>query len=448
MAAVSVKDRIPPHNDDAERAVIGAMLIDEAAISIALQFLHPEDFYSPRHRRIFDAILSLFNKGARADLLTLNDELERTGKLEEAGGADYIAGLTHAVPSSANTEYYAQIVQNCSLRRNLIRIAGDAGAKAYDETLQPRLLLEETQQHLFLANDPRKLFQYKKSENVARNVVKYIEEIFKTKPEYTGIPTGFAALDRMTAGFQPAELIVIGARPGVGKTAMALSMAANMSIRMGRGVAFFSLEMSDHSLMMRLISAEAQIDHQRLRTGHFPRSDFKKILDAADEISEARLFIEDMPRQTMLNIQSMARMLRQQEKVDIIFIDYIGLIASDNNQIPRWEQISQVSRSLKGLARELSIPIVALSQLRRDAETKKPTLADIRESGSIEQDADLVMFLNRDRELGKTQEEQLKSEPGQKVELIVAKNRNGQTGKVELNFLKYFTKFVPFQDVH
>ena len=444
----AIKDRIPPHNDDAERAVIGAMLIDETAISIAYQYLRPEDFYSPRHRKVFDAILSLFNKGARADLLTLNDELDRTAKLEEAGGVDYIAGLTHAVPSSANTEYYAQIVQNCSLRRNLIRIAGDAGAKAYDETLEPRLLLEETQQQLFLANDPRKLFHYKKSENVARSTFKYIEEIFKTKPDYTGVPSGFAALDSMTAGFQPAELIIIGARPGVGKTAFALSMAANISIRQGRSVAFFSLEMSDHSLMMRLISSEAQIDHQRLRTGHFPRSDFNKIINAASEISDAQFFIEDMPRQTMLNIQAMARMLRQQEKVEIIFIDYIGLIASDNNEIPRWEQISQVSRSLKGLARELNIPVVALSQLRRDAETKKPTLADIRESGSIEQDADLVMFLSRDRELDKTAEEQRRSEPGQKVELMVAKNRNGQTGKVELNFLKYFTKFVPFEGVH
>ena len=445
MAAAN-RDRIPPHNDDAERAVIGAMLIDDNAVIIAQQYLRPEDFYSPRHRKIYEAILNLSGKGTRADLLTLNSELEQTGRLDEAGGNDYIASLTHAVPSSANTEYYAQMVQNCSLRRGLIRISGDAGARAYDETVEPKLILEETQQNLFYISDPTRIFRYKKVENITLSVTKHIINIHLTKPEYTGIPSGFADLDRMTSGFQPAELIIIGARPGIGKTAIALSMAANISIRRNIPAAFFSLEMSDQALMIRLLSAEARVDSQKLRTGFFPKSDFEsKIYPAAEMVHDAPLYFVDMPHMTMLNIQAMARMLRIQEKVEIIFIDYIGLIAADNKLLPRWEQISEVSRSLKGLARELNIPVVALSQLRREAENQKPSLADIRESGSIEQDADVVMFLNRDREQDGGDQERSK-EAGQKVQLMLVKNRNGPVGTIDLTFLKHLTKFVPFTE--
>jgi len=443
--APSSRDRIPPHNDDAERAVIGAMLIDENAISTAQQILGAEDFYSPRHRKIFEAILGLFNMGTRPDLLTLSEELERNGKLDEAGGNDYIASLTHAVPSSANAEYYAQIVQNCSLRRSLIQISGDSGARAYDETVEPKLILEETQQKLFFISDPRRIFHYKKAKNVVYNAVTYLDKVYNSKAEFTGIPSGFIALDRLTSGFQPAELIIIGARPGVGKTAIGLSMISNITMKQKRPAAFFSLEMSDISLMMRIISAEAGIDSHRLRTGFFPNSDRQKILKAAGQIFDAPLYIIDTPTLTMLNIQAMARMLRVQEKVEIIFIDYIGLIASDNNFLKRYEFISDVSRSLKGLARELNIPVVALSQLRREAEGQKPSLADIRESGSIEQDADMVMFLHREREENKSVEEQSK-ETAQKVQLMLAKNRNGPVGTVDLTFLKHLTKFVPFAD--
>ena len=443
---ISGKDRLPPHNDDAERAVLGAMLIDENAITMAHQYLRPEDFYSPRHRKIYEAVLNLFNKGTRPDLLTLNSELEQTGKLDEAGGNDYIASLTHAVPSSANTEYYSQIVQNCSLRRGLIQISGEAGARAFDETVEPKFLLEETQQKLFYISDPSRIFHYKKVEDITLGVSKHIIDTQKTKPEYTGIPSGFRDLDKLTLGFQPAELIIIGARPGMGKTAIALSMAANVSIRRNIPAAFFSLEMSDTALMLRLISAESGVDSQVLRTGFFETKDLHtKIFPAAEIIHDAPLYIVDMPHMTMLNIQAMARMLRIQEKVEIIFIDYIGLISSDNKLLQRWELISEVSRSLKGLARELNIPVVALSQLRREAENQKPSLADIRESGSIEQDADMVMFLNRDRELEKIIDEQTK-EAGQKVQLILAKNRNGPVGTVDLTFLKHITKFVPYAD--
>ncbi|MCL2374630.1 MAG: replicative DNA helicase [Treponema sp.] len=439
------KNRIPPHNDDAERAVIGAMLIDETAITTAQQYLKPDDFYSLRHRKIFEAALNLFTNGIRPDLLTLSAELERRGKLDESGGNDYIASLTHAVPSSANTEYYAHIVQNHSLRRSLIQFSGEAGSRAYDETVEPKFLLEEAQQKLFYISDPRRIFRYKKAETLIGPVFSYLDGVYKNKAEYTGITTGFRELDKMTSGFQPAELIVIGARPGMGKTAIALSMAANISVRQSIPAAFFSLEMSDQALMMRLMSSESEVDSQKLKTGFFTQTERANIFAGAELLYGAPLFIVDAPNMTILNIQAMARMLRVQEKIEIVFIDYIGLIASDNKMLPRWELISEVSRSLKGLARELDIPVVALSQLRREAENQKPSLADIRESGSIEQDADMVIFLNRDRELDKNAEEQSR-EAGQKVQLMLAKNRNGPVGTIDLTFLKHLTKFVPFTE--
>jgi len=305
--------------------------------------------------------------------------------------------------------------------------------------------LEETQQKLFYISDPQRIFRYKKVGSIVKDIVHYLDDVYKTKAEFTGIPSGYPELDKLTSGFQPSELIIIGARPGMGKTAIALSMAANIAIRQNKPVAFFSLEMSDQALMLRLLSSEAGIDSHKLRTGFFAHSDFQKIFDAAGIIHDSPLYIVDMPDMTMLNIQAMARMLRIQEKVEIVFIDYIGRISSENKMLARYEFISDVSRSLKGLARELNIPVVALSQLRREAENQKPGLADIRESGSIEQDADMVMFLNRDRELDKTREEQEK-EKGQKVQLMLAKNRNGPVGTVDLTFLKHLTKFVSFTD--
>ena len=439
------KDRVPPHNIDAERAVIGSILIDDTAIMKVLQYLRQEDFYSIRHQKIYEAIHKLFNAGTKPDLLTLPEELKTMGILDNVGGYDYIATLTQAVFSSVNAEFYAQIVQECALRRGLIQISGDAASKAYDETIEPKLLLEETQQQLFLINDPRRIFRYKKTANVVYDTVRQIEYAYETKAEYTGIPSGFSSLDRWTQGFQDGELIIIGARPGMGKTAIGLNMAANISIRQRRSAAFFSLEMPDVALGMRLLSSEAGIDSYRLRKGMLQISEREKMLSSAALIHEAPLFIVDMPYMTMGNIQAMARMLKVQENVEIIFIDYIGLIAKDYIHHKRFEFISEVSRALKGIARELNIPVVALSQLRREAENQKPSLADIRESGSLEQDADMVMFLNKDRELDKTHEEQEK-EPTQKVQLMLAKNRNGPVGTVDLLFFKQFTKFVPFTD--
>jgi len=439
-----IQDRIPPHNDDAEKAVLGSMLIDDSAVTAVIQRLRPDDFYSTVNKRICEAILSLHAAGHRADLLTLKGELEKTGKLDESGGVDYIAALTHMVPSSANVDYYAQIVQDCSLRRGLIQAAAIAGSRAYDETSGPRLILEEIQQRLFSLSDTRRLFKYRKAEETIKTTFEYLSEVFN-KGQFTGVPSGFEALDKITSGFQKTEFTIIGARPSMGKTTLALNMAAHIAIELRHPVAFFSLEMSDRSLLMRLISSEARIDSNKFRNGFLTKKDFASMFQAADRINPAPLFFVDMQPMTILDIQAMARMLRTQEKVEIIFIDYIGLITSENPRQARFEFISEVSRSLKGLARELDIPVIALSQLSRDLEKEKrmPNLADIRESGSIEQDADMVMFIDRDRELDKTQEEQSKDK-GQKVKLIVAKNRNGPTGIVDLTYLKPFTKFVSY----
>ncbi|MDR0314073.1 MAG: replicative DNA helicase [Treponema sp.] len=442
MAAVI--DRIPPHNDDAEKAVLGAMLIDYSAVAVVMQRLRADDFYSTANRSIFEAILNLDSGGHKADLLTIKDELEKTGRLDQSGGIDYIASLTNVVPSSANTDYYAQIVQDCSLRRGLIQAAGIAGNRAYDETNAPRHILEEFQQRLFKLSDTRRLFSYQSAKETIKTTFEYLTDVFK-KGEFSGIRSGFDALDNYTSGFQRNEFTVIGARPGMGKTALALNIASNIALKQKIPTAFFSLEMSDRALLLRLISSEAEINSKRFRDGFLTQKDFSNMFVIADKIDPAPLFFVDMPHMTILDIQAMSRMLRIQEKVEIIFIDYIGLISSDNPQQPRYNFFSDVSRSLKGLARELDIPIVALSQVGRELEKEKrmPTLADIRESGSIEQDADMVILIDKDRELDKTQEEQAKSNE-QKVRLIVAKNRNGPTGIVDLTYLKSFTKFVPY----
>jgi replicative DNA helicase len=442
----AVMDRIPPHNDDAEKAVLGAMLIDDSAVAVVMQRLRADDFYSTANRRIFEAILNLDSSGHKADLLTIKDELEKTGRLDESGGIDYIASLTNVVPSSANTDYYAQIVQDCSLRRGLIQAAGIAGNRAYDETSAPRLVLEEFQQRLFSLSDTRRLFRYNRARETIKSTFEYLSDVLK-KGEYSGIRSGFDALDKYTSGFQKNEFTVIGARPGMGKTTIALNMAANIALEQKIPTAFFSLEMSDRALLLRLLSSEAKIDSNKFRSGFLTDKDFANMFVAADKIDPAPLFFVDMPHMTILDIQAMARMLRTKEKVEIIFIDYIGLISSDNPRQARYEFISEVSRSLKGLARELDIPVVALSQLGRELEKEKrmPNLADIRESGSIEQDADMVIFIDRDRELDKSPEEQAKS-IGQKVKLIVAKNRNGPTGIVDLTYLKAYTRFVPYTD--
>lgn len=433
-----LKDRVPPHNHDAEVATLGAILLDADALGQVLGHLRPSDFYRNAHARVFEGILALYERGEEIDLITLTQELRNQGALDSVGGAGYISSLTSSVPTSANIEYYAKIVRAGSVRRRLLKIANEIIANAYDDTQESRLIIEEAEKSIFDVTDSEQEAGYQKAKEIVEETVEAIERLYQTKDSYTGIPTGFPSLDNMLSGFQNSEFIIIGARPSVGKTALALTMAANISIHQKIATGFFTLEMSKQALMQRLLSSEARIGSQTLRTGMLKSSDFKNLTDAAGLIYEAPLWIADTPNMRLLDLRAQARRMVSQNGVRVLFIDYLTLISSENPAIPRHEQIAEISRSLKALARELQIPVVALSQVTRDSEGKKPNLANIRESGAIEQDADVVMFLHRERI--SEQEVQAQAQVVE-TELIVAKQRNGPVGTVKIAFVPRYTKF-------
>ncbi|HKL85012.1 MAG TPA: replicative DNA helicase [Treponemataceae bacterium] len=440
MISSPLKDKVPPHNLEAEQATLGALLLDAEAIGVVIRFLRAESFYSLQNQKIFQSILSLFNKGQRSDLITITEELRQTDMLDAAGGPAYIASLTDTVPTSANVEYYAKVVLENSVRRSLLNISHKIIAQAHDQSTESRAVLENAQKQIFELTDANQSASFKTPKDIIPRAIEAIEKLYHTRDAFTGVPSGIIELDQMTSGFQKSELIIIGARPSVGKTALALTMAAHTSIKEHIPTAFFSLEMSDMQLMQRLISSEAKIPSEQIRTGLLKLSDFQSIQDAAGLIYEAPLYIVDMPNMKLLDLRAMARRLRSQFDIQILFIDYLTLISSENTFIPRHEQIAEISRSLKSLARELNIPVVALSQVRRDAEGKKPMLADLRESGSIEQDADVVMFLHRER-VSTSTDGYDRNQPIE-TELIVAKQRNGPIGDVNILFLPRYTKFV------
>ena len=437
MASPSLKDQIPPHNDEAEKAAIGALLLDGEELSSVLKYLRHSDFYTNPHKKIFKGIVNLFQKGEAIDLITLTEELRSEGELNNCGGAAYISSLTSAVPTSANIEYYAKIVQGCSIRRILLKIAREIIADAHDESADSRIIIEEAERKIFEVTDKQQSGSYKEVREIIPKAIEAIEKLYHTKESYTGIPTGFPDLDHYTSGFQNSEFIVIGARPSVGKTALALTMASNISIRHDISVGFFTLEMSDMALMQRLVSSEARLNSENLRTGMLKPSDFHNLTEAAGRIYEAPMYIDDSPNMKLLDLRAQARRMKSKHDIKIIFIDYLTLISSENKELPRHEQIAEISRSLKALARELDIPIVALSQVRRESEGKRPTLADLRESGSIEQDADVVLFLHRERGFDNNEEVPNNIE----TELILAKQRNGPVGTIKLAFIPRYTKF-------
>ncbi len=441
MNAETLKDKIPPHNEEAEEATLGALLLDSEALTTVLKYLRADDFYKTANKKIFQAIINLFNRSEAIDLITVTDELRAQGDLESSGGAGYISKLTSIVPTSANVEYYAQIVQACSIRRNLTRIASKIVSQAHDESLEIGYIIEEAERQIFEIAERQHTGFYLEAKEIVKRAIDAIEKLYHTKENYTGIPTGFHDLDNYTSGFQDSEFIVIGARPSIGKTALALTMASNMAIRYKIPVGFFTLEMSSMALMQRLLSSEARLDSKKLRTGLLKPSDFQKLTEAAGKIYDAPLYIDDTPNLKLLDLRAQARRMKSQHNVAIIFIDYLTLITSENKDIPRHEQIAEISRSLKALARELNIPVVALSQVRRETEGKRPTLADLRESGSIEQDADVVLFLHRKKRDDLSYEDS--DSENTETELIIAKQRNGPVGTVKIAFIARYTKFEP-----
>ena len=431
-----LKDKVPPHNLEAEQATLGALLLDWSAFDDIAVLLKVENFYSRQNQLIYKAMISMSNQNIHGDALTLLNELNKTGELDAAGGAAYIASLSDTVPTSANISYYANVVLDCSVRRELIKISQDLKAASFDETTESKNILELAEKSIFNITERNQTTSIHEMQEVVNNTITLIEKRLANRSGFTGIPSGFGDLDAMTSGFQNQELIIIGARPSMGKTALALSMIQYIAVERKISCGFFSLEMSDAQIGQRLLSQVSRVPGGKIRSGLLTLQDLQKIQDAAGLCYDSPLYIVDTPNMQLLDLRAMARRMKLQHDVKIIFIDYIGLISTENQNAPVYEQISEISKSLKSLARELNIPIVVLCQLARDAEGNEPNLAQLRGSGSIEQDADMVMFIHRERKKSSEEANQVLD-----AKLIVAKQRNGPIGDVELIFLPSVTRF-------
>jgi len=431
----TLNDKVPPHNIEAEQAVLGALLLNWSAMAEVVSSLRPDRFYSLQNQVIYEAMVKLYTKSATGDTISLINELTVENKLEQAGGAAYIASLTDTVPSAANIDYYANMVLDRAARRDLIHISSELKASSFDLQKESDSLLDEAEQKIFALAEKNETTQIYSAQNIMVKEIELIEARYKSKNQFTGVPTGFAKLDTYTSGFQDSELIIIGARPSIGKTALALSMIQNIACEKRIPCGFFSLEMPYESIGMRLLAQEARVPMNKIRSGMLKIDDVKKIQDAAGRWFEAPLYTVDTPNMKLLDLRAVARRMVKNQGVKIIFIDYIGLISTDDPTAPVFEQVSLISKSLKALARELSIPIVALCQVARDAEGQEPNLAQLRGSGSIEQDADVVMFLHRDRIKDGD------SIAAQDAKIILAKQRNGACGDIPIMFLPSYSKF-------
>lgn len=452
MISAPLKDSIPPYHEEAEWATLGALLLNFSSdiFEDIQQYVRPESFFKGAHQIIFQAILRLVDKNEGVDILTLTDELAASDELDKAGGASYLASLTSRVPTTANIAYYAKIVQITSIRRELINVARGMISNAHDDSKETRLIIDDAERSIFDLSQNQNRGILKPAREVIQNTINEIENRYQLKEPFTGIPCGFGKLDALTSGFQNSEMIILGARPSIGKTAMALCMATNIAIKNHIPCGFFTLEMSAESLMKRIIASEIRINSNNLRNGLLKPADFHKIGEIGSSIYEAPLIIQDTPNISLLDLRSLARKMVLKKGVKIIFIDYIGLISVEDTRLPRYEQVSSVSHSLKALARELDIPIVILSQVGRQSQEKAPTLADIRESGALEQDADVVIFLHRDpKKPGEEDDDSIvvhNNMNGLKTKLIVAKQRNGPTDKFDIIFFPQYTRYDNFTD--
>ncbi len=435
MADSNINDSIQPNSPEAESATLGAILLEWEVFSEVATKLKSDRFYNYYNRVIYEAMLSLYKQNVHGDIKALISELSKTGKLDQAGGPEYIASLTDQVPSAVNINFYVNTVLDCASRRDLIKVSGEIKTASYDRSHDSKQIIEEAEKKIFNLAEKSDTTQVHGMPDVITNTIQVIEYRYNNNSELTGIPSGIAKLDTMTSGFQKSELIIIGARPSIGKTAFALSMMQTIAIEKKIPCGFFSLEMSCQSIGQRLISQVARIQSSKLRNGMLNMQDMKKIQDAAGLCYNAPLYIVDTPNMQLLDLRATARRMVMNSGVQVIFIDYIGLISVDNPSNNTWENISEISKSLKALARELDIPVIALCQVARDAEGQEPNLAQLRGSGSIEQDADVVLFLHRDRKI--MEEQNLVQE----AKCVVAKQRNGATGDVEMMFFPSFTKF-------
>jgi replicative DNA helicase len=427
-------ERVPPQNLEAEQSVLGSMLIEKEAIVKAMEILQPEDFYRDAHRGIFEAVTSMFDHGEPVDMITVSEHLRAKGILDEIGGIAYLTTLANAVPTAANIEYYAKIVEEKALLRQLINSATRIVARGFESGEDVNALLDWAEQSIFGLSQRHNQGGYAALKDVLMEAFEHIEQLYANKGGLTGVATGFTQFDEMTSGLQPSDLIILAARPSQGKSTLALNIARNAAVNYKVPVAFFALEMSKEQLAVRLLCSDAGVDMQRLRTGFLRESDWKPLSMALGRLGESHIFIDDTPGCSIMDIRARSRRLKAEHNIGLIIVDYLQLVTARGKFDNRQQEISEISRALKSLARELNVPVIAASQLSRaveQREKKRPQLSDIRESGAIEQDADVVCFIHSDPE----------SEEKNVIELIVAKQRNGPTGSVELYFRKELGRF-------
>ncbi len=445
----SLMGKMPPQAVDLEEAVLGALMLEREAITTVIDILKSDNFYREQHKVIYEAIIDLFNASEPVDLLTVTNQLRRNGTLEKAGGAFYITNLTTRVNSAANIEYHARIVSEMAIKRKLITIAGEIQREAYEDTADVFDLLDKTESALFEVSEANIRKNYADMKTIMRDALRELEARKDHKDGLTGVPSGFSALDRVTSGWQPSDLIIIAARPAMGKTAFVVSALRNAAVDFDKPVAIFSLEMSAVQLVNRMISAEAELESEKIKKGNLADYEWEQLVHKTTRLNKAPIFIDDTPALSVLELRAKCRRLKAQHNIQMIIIDYLQLMSGDSSKGGkggnREQEIASISRALKQLAKELNCPVIALSQLSRAVETrggdKRPQLSDLRESGSIEQDADMVMFLYRPEYYGILQGEN--GEPLQGVgEVIIAKHRNGSLDTVQLKFIGKYTRFT------
>ena len=448
--------RLPPQNLEAEKAVLGAILLDNQALYKALEVISSDEFYLPKHRRIFEAMITLLTEQNQVvDLVTLSDHLQHAGALEAVGGSAYLTDLAQAVATAASVTYHAKLIHETGINRILINVSTEIVTRGYEGTKRVDELLDYAERNIFGIAERRLKRSFSPMGAVVTDTVEHINKLYEQKEKITGIPTGFSDLNDKTAGLQPSDLIVVAGRPSTGKTSLALGMALHAALHCSRQskVAIFSLEMSKEQLCMRLLSAEGRVDMHRIRTGQLQREDWPNLTRAASKLSESKIYIDDTPGITALEMRAKIRRQKAETGLDLVVVDYLQLMSGSDNSENRQQEISIISRSLKSVAKELNIPVIALSQLSRAVESRpdrRPVLADLRESGAIEQDADLVLMIYRRdlhaAEKGKTEEwkeerTEEKIDRERVAEIIIAKHRNGPTGVVSLTFLPEYAKF-------
>jgi replicative DNA helicase len=434
--------KVPPHSLEAEAAVLGAILLDNTALDRVAEVVTAEDFYREAHRKIFRAATELSQRSEPIDLLTLTEALKTRGELPEIGGAGYVSELTDRALSAANIQYHARIVREKAILRGLISTAAEIVARGYEAREDVTRFVDEAEQAIYQIAEKKTRASFTRVGDMITETFRQIEQLYERKEMVTGVPTGFTDIDRMTAGLQPSDLIIVAGRPSMGKTSFCLNIAEHVAIEKGIGVAVFSLEMSKEQLVLRMLCSQARVDLSKVRTGFLAQKDFPRLAEAAGRIHDAPIYVDDTPALSALEVRAKSRRLKRTKEANLglIIVDYLQLMrGSSGRDDSREQEISQISGSLKALAKELRVPVIALSQLNRQVESRqppKPRMADLRESGAIEQDADVIAFIYRD-EVYNPQSAESKG----KAEIIIAKQRNGPIGDVELTFLHEYTRF-------